>query len=233
MKSRADPAVVPLGKYQLAEVVLWQGASDQPEGPCTAWVTATPPPEIVTSWENHEPDAGRASEGTTTPRAGTATAVFAAAPVSDTSVTVPADAADVVFVSTSSPGATPDAPDCPVQYHADDSASGAPTTDARPLEVAGAGLRVPATTPTTATTAATKTSTRQRRSGLWWAGFTDRPSQPRRRAPTGRPRRRRDPPGPVRAAGAVPSGAARAGPAPAPPTGPPRAGPRRGRRGSS
>ncbi len=176
-KSPADAAVVPPGKNQLGEVMLWHGDSDQPDEPRTAWLTATPPPEIVTSWDSHDPDLGALREGTTTPRAGIATGVLVTAPVSDTSVTEAVEATDVVFVSTSSPGATPDWVDWPVQYHPDDSASGAPTTEVGPGGVAGAGLCVPATAATTATTATTKTSTRQRRSRLWWAGVIDRRPQ--------------------------------------------------------
>src|SRR6516164_4558346 len=64
--SPAPDDVVPPGKYQAAEVALWHGATDQPDGPCTNCVTATPPPARVTISETHEPDCGASSVGATT-----------------------------------------------------------------------------------------------------------------------------------------------------------------------
>ena len=116
---------MPPGKYQLAAVVLWQGASDHPEEPWTAWVTATPPPETVTVWDSHDPDDKGGMDGVTTAWAGTATAVCTVAPASLTAVMEAATERPVVLVRTRKPGEMPDPEDWPVQYQADDSASGA------------------------------------------------------------------------------------------------------------
>ncbi len=72
-----------------------------------------------------------------------------------------------MLVRTRKPGDTPEAVDCPVQYHADDSASGAPTSALGAVDgPRGADVpRVPAM-PTPATTTTTRASTSHRRSGL-------------------------------------------------------------------
>ena len=75
-------AVDPPAKYHWAEVVLWHGAWDQPDGPCTVWVTATPPPDVMTVSDSHEPEGRAGIAGATTPCAGTATAVCTVAPLS-------------------------------------------------------------------------------------------------------------------------------------------------------
>ena len=118
-------AVVPEAKYQSGDAVLWHGAWDHPSGLKTDWVTATPPPAVTTLSASHVPEDGAGIAGDTAPSAGTATSVCAVAPVSVTAVTAAVTARAVVLVSTSEPGATPPAVDWPVQYQADDSASGA------------------------------------------------------------------------------------------------------------
>ena len=117
--------MVPLGKYQLAAVVLWQGASDQPDDPWTAWLRATPPPETVTVWDSHDPEDRDGMDGVATAWAGTATAVCTVAPASLTAVMEAATERPVVLVRMRKPGEMPDPVDWPVQYQADDSAFGA------------------------------------------------------------------------------------------------------------
>ena len=104
--------------------MLWHGAWDQPSGLKTDWVTATPPPAVTTLSASHVPEESVGIAGATAPSAGTATSVCPVAPVSVTAVTAAVTARAVVLVSTSEPGATPPAVDWPVQYQADDSASG-------------------------------------------------------------------------------------------------------------
>src|ERR1700734_3617082 len=99
MYSSLPAAVEPAGKYHWAEVVLWHGACDQPRGPLTAWVTATPPPAVITLSDSQDPDDSAGMEGAATPRAGTATVVFSEAPVSVTAVTVAVTGLGVVLVS--------------------------------------------------------------------------------------------------------------------------------------
>ncbi len=117
--------------------------------------------------------------GTTTPWAGTATAACTVAPVSVTAVMPAVMGLDVVLVSTRKPGATPDAMDCPVQYHAEDSASGAPTiAPGAGVAPTGVGVpRAPAATATPTITTTARATTRHRRSWLWWAGVTMPPSR--------------------------------------------------------
>ncbi len=136
MCSALPSAVDPSGKYQLADVVLWQGATDHPVDPCTACETATPPPATVTVEASHEPDERLGNDGAITPRAGTETAECTVAPESETDVTSATTACTVVFESTGKPGAAPEATDCPAQYHADDSASGGLTSEAGTASVA-------------------------------------------------------------------------------------------------
>ena len=57
---------MPPGKYQSAAVVLWHGDWDQPDEPCTTWVTATPPPETVTVSPSHDPDDSAGMDGVAT-----------------------------------------------------------------------------------------------------------------------------------------------------------------------
>ena len=112
--------------------------------------------------------------GATTPRAGTDTAACTVAPVSVTAVMPAVTARAVVLVSTRNPGDTPDATDCPVQYQAEDSASGAPTIAlGAGVAPTGAGVpRAPAAMATPAITTTARATTRHRRSRLWWAGVT-------------------------------------------------------------
>ena len=84
-------AVVPPAKYQLADVVLWHGASDQPDEPCTVWETATPPPATVTVSDSHVPEERAGMGGASTAEAGTATAACTVAPVSAHRRDVPGD----------------------------------------------------------------------------------------------------------------------------------------------
>jgi hypothetical protein len=160
-----EPAVDPEAKYQLADVELWQGTIDQPAGPWTACDTDTPPPSRVTVSASNEPDDGTASVGVTTLSAGTETMAFTVAPVSVTIVMFAVTARVAELESTSRPAAAFELVVCPVQYQADDSASGALTSDAGVGGVA-AGLcdpRVPTKTATPTMTAATTTRTGQRR----------------------------------------------------------------------
>ena len=117
--------------------------------------------------------------GATAARGGTAVAACAVAPVSDMAVMSAVTGFAVVLVSTRKPGDTPPAVDCPVQYQAVDSASGAPTS-APGLGAAptGAGVpRTPTAMPTPATTSTTRAITRHRCSRLRWAGVTASPSR--------------------------------------------------------
>jgi hypothetical protein len=159
-----DPAVDPDAKNQVADVELWQGTTDHPADPWTACDTDTPPPSRVTSSASHAPDDGAATDGARTPCAGTETAALTVAPVSVTVVTSAATARVVVLVSTRKPGALPEIVVCPVQYQAEDSASGGLTKAAG---VAAAGLdepRVPTPTAPPTMTATTTTKIGQRRS---------------------------------------------------------------------
>ena len=115
---------MPPGKYQPAAVVLWHGASDQPDEPWTAWVAATPPPERMTVSDSHDPDGRAGMDGVTTARAGTSTAVCTVAPASLTAVMAAATGRAVVLVRIRKPGEMPDPVDWPVQYQAEDSAFG-------------------------------------------------------------------------------------------------------------
>ena len=54
----SEPVVTPLGKYHCCAVVLWHGAMAQPDGPCSTWETATPPPDSVMASESHVPVLG-------------------------------------------------------------------------------------------------------------------------------------------------------------------------------
>jgi len=149
-------------------VVLWQGASDQPDDPWTAWLRATPPPETVTVWDSHDPVDRDGMDGVATAWAGTATAVCTVAPASLTAVMEAATERPVVLVRMRKPGEMPDPVDWPVQYQADDSAFGALTSA---LDTAGAAAgagapRVPAAMATPATTSTTTASTAHRRSWL-------------------------------------------------------------------
>ena len=165
--SRVSAAAVdPPAKYHWADAVLWQGVWDQPKALCTDWVTATPPPDVITVSDSHEPDDKAGMVGTTTPWAGTATAVCAVAPESVVVVMPALTVLVVVLVSTREPGDAPAAVVCPVQYQAVDSASGAPTSalgfGAAPT---GAGVpRTPTAMATPATTTMTRAATRHRRS---------------------------------------------------------------------
>ena len=163
-----DWAVEPPGKYHWADVVLWHGASDQPVDPCTACDTATPPPAVVTVAASQVPEGRFGSDGAITPRAGTETAECTVAPESEAEVMSAGTARDVVLERTRKPGARPEPVVRPVQYHADDSASGGLTNAAGTASALGGVGEplVPATTPTTTITAATTTSTGQRRSGV-------------------------------------------------------------------
>ena len=105
------PAVLPIGKYHDDEVVETQGVTDHPVDPWTSSLTATPPPEIVTISDSHDPDVGEGREGTTWPRAGMATAVRTEVPASVTSVMEPVAARVVVLVRRMLPTAAPDAVD--------------------------------------------------------------------------------------------------------------------------
>ena len=195
----------PEAKYQLADVELWQGPSDQPAGPWTACETDTPPPSRATVSDSKEPDDGTGKEGARTLCAGTETAAFTLAPVSVTVVMSASTARVVALDSTRKPGAGPEGIVCPVQYQAEDSASGA-LTSAAGVADAGAGLddpRVPRPTAAPTMTAATTRSTGQRRSGPWCAvrpacaGLTARSDAPGgagaaapRARPTARPKPR-------------------------------------------
>ena len=131
--SAFDPVVTPLGKYHCCEVLLWHGASAQPDGPCSVCDTATPPPDKVTASESHVPDVGRRDSGTQLAacrhrnRRRHRGARYRSPPsIVPVTVRVP------VLVRTTEPGAScPAAVVCPVQYQADDSASGAPTRERR------------------------------------------------------------------------------------------------------
>ena len=128
------PSVDPPAKYHVADVVLWHGATDQPDVPSTVWLTETPPPASVTVCASQLPDDGAVNDGTTVWRAGTDTAVCSVAPVSVTVSMVAATGRAVVLANTSWPGSTPEPAepvDCPVQYQADDSASTDATCRAR------------------------------------------------------------------------------------------------------
>jgi hypothetical protein len=168
-KRPSELAVVPPAKYQWADVELWHGATPQPDELCTDWDTAIPPPATVTVSACQEPDDGLGKEGDTTLSPGTLTAACTTPPASLTAVMAAETGAGVVLVSTSAPGADPEAVLVPVQYQADDSASGALTD---PLGVpdepadAGAPPRVATATDTPAITATTTTRTRHRGSGL-------------------------------------------------------------------
>ena len=176
----SDPVVAPLGKYHCGEVLLWHGASAQPDGPRNACVTATPPLDSRTTSDSHVPEAGVGTVATVCPRAGTETAVATRAPESVTPSMVPDTARAVVLVRITEPGArAPATVVCPVQYHADDSALAAPTSAAGlgggPPGALFPGARAARASPTN--TAATTTSTSQRRPPAWWAGLTP-PSVP-------------------------------------------------------
>ena len=121
-------AVEPPAKYHWAELVVWHGACDQPNEPFTVWVTATPPPDVMTVSDTHEPDASAGTAGVTTPYAGTAAVVSAVAPEFDVAVMSAVTGFAIVLVSTRKPGDPPPAVVWPVQYQAEDSASGAPTS---------------------------------------------------------------------------------------------------------
>ena len=100
-----------------------------------------------------------------TPCAGTAAVVLAVAPESDVAVMLAVTGLAVVLVSTRKPGAAPPAVDWPVQYQAEDSTSGAPTS-ALGAGAAAAGTGAPRTAtaiPTPATTSTTSAATRHRR----------------------------------------------------------------------
>ena len=84
--------------------MLWHGACDHPSDPATVWVTATPPPEVMTVSDTHEPEARVGMAGTTTPYAGIAAAVFAVAPESDVAVMSAVTDFEVVLVRTRKPG---------------------------------------------------------------------------------------------------------------------------------
>ena len=127
-KRAFDPVVIPLGKYQSCAVLLWHGASAQPDAPCSVSDTATPPPDRVTTSEIHVPDFGVGMRATSWRQGSTSIAVATLAPVSVTASIVPTTERAPVLVRTTEPGASsPAAVDCPVQYHAEDSAPGAPT----------------------------------------------------------------------------------------------------------
>src|ERR1700683_2684805 len=79
-------AVEPPGKYHWAEVVVWHGACDQPNVPFTVWVTATPPPDVMTVSDTQEPEASVGMAGVATVCAETAAVVSAVAPESEVAV---------------------------------------------------------------------------------------------------------------------------------------------------
>jgi hypothetical protein len=106
MKRPSDPDVTPLGKYQRSAVALWQGASDHPDGPLTAWVTATPPPERMTICETQDPELMGGMRGTSWPRAGTTMSNCPVAPESVTEEIDPCTVRLVLLVSKSKPGST-------------------------------------------------------------------------------------------------------------------------------
>ena len=164
----------PAAKYHWAEVVLRHGAWDQPNESLTVCVTATPPPAVITVSASQDPDERAGIAGVATPPAGTPTAACAVAPLSVTAVIVAVTGRVAVLVRMRKPGDTPPAVDWPVQYQADDSASGAPTIAlGEGAAVAGAGApRTPSATATPATTSTTRASTRHRRSRLRCAGVT-------------------------------------------------------------
>jgi hypothetical protein len=166
-KRPSEFTVAPPAKYQLADVELWHGAAPQPDEPWTDWETATPPPATVMVSACHEPDDGFGTEGDTTLSAGTATAARASAPASLTAVMSAVMGDRVVLVRTSEPGPHADAVVVPVQYQADDSASGALTSAlGAPDEPAEAGVlaRVVRARATPAMTTTTTATTPQRRS---------------------------------------------------------------------
>src|ERR1700728_547474 len=170
----SEPDVVPLGKYHCREVSLRQGACDHPDGPWTNWVTATPPPVMITDWETHEP-AVVGVPSTACLRAGTETGVATVAPLSETDVTVPATGRVLVLVRSSDPTATcSEAVDCPVQYQADDSAAVAltmaPGAGGGPLGGFDTVERATMAPPTTTTR--TTTTTSQRLGSLCAPGLT-------------------------------------------------------------
>jgi hypothetical protein len=107
-----------------------------------------------------DPDEGLETGGDATLSPGTLTVECTKAPASLTAVMLAVTGPGVVLVSTSAPGAEPVAVDMPVQYQADDSASGAPTsalgvpdepTDVRPLPREATASDTPAITATTTT----------------------------------------------------------------------------------
>ncbi len=109
-------------------MLLWHGASAQPVGPCAVSDTATPPPFKETVSDSQVPVLGVGTYATVCPRAGTETELCTLTPVSVTALIVPETLRSPVFVRTTKPGASwPDAVVCPVQYQAEDSASGAPS----------------------------------------------------------------------------------------------------------
>src|SRR3984957_1851876 len=165
MESVLAAAVEPPAQYHGGEVVVWHGACDQPNEPLTVWLTATPPPDVMTVSDTQEPDESAGTAGVTTPCAGTAAVVSAVAPESDVAVMAAVTGLAVVLVSTRKPGDAPAAVDWPVQYQAEDSASGAPTTALGAGAAAtGAGApRTAAAIPTPATTSTTSAATRHRR----------------------------------------------------------------------
>src|SRR5580692_1720215 len=111
MESVLAAAVEPPAKYHWAEVVVWHGACDQPRGSCTVWVTATPPPDVMTVSDTQEPDARAGTAGVTTPCAGTAADVCEVAPESDVAVMSAVTLLAVVLVRTRNPGDVPPAMD--------------------------------------------------------------------------------------------------------------------------
>ena len=142
------------------------------------WVTATPPPDVMTVSDSHDPEDRAGMAGATVARGGTAVATWAVAPVSDMALMSAVTGFAVVLVSTRKPGDTPPAVDCPVQYQAVDSASGAPTS-APGLGAAptGAGVpRTPTAIPIPAMTSTASATTRHRCSRLTWVGVTGSPS---------------------------------------------------------
>src|ERR1700722_4887104 len=122
----------------------------------------------MTVSDSQDPDDSAGMAGATTPRGGTAAAACAVAPESEMAGMSAVTGLAVVLVSTRKPGDTPPAVDCPVQYHAVDSASGAPTSapglGAAPTR-AGAPF-TPTAMPTPATTRTTRAITRHRCSRL-------------------------------------------------------------------
>src|ERR1700733_2508145 len=83
MESGLAAAVEPPAKYHWAEVVVWHGACDQPNVPFTVWVTATPPPDVMTVSDTQEPEASVGMAGVATVCAETAAVVSAVAPESE------------------------------------------------------------------------------------------------------------------------------------------------------